>query len=107
MALAVGEAAAKVIQHAYQNRADAKLALEIHELPGRMEFFLEDSAPKKRSQTVRPQPPDETQKGGAGVHLFQEVMDSTVYDTEFSGGNRLKMTKLLSRKVPSDVETAN
>lgn len=107
LGLAVSEAAAHLIRQSNQNRPEAQLALEIRELPDRMEFYLEDSGPRARLETGWPRRQEEAGFGGEEGHFVSKVMDSTRYGQDFAGGNRLKMTKFFPRKVSSGIETAN
>lgn len=107
LALAVNEAATNVMRHTYVNQHAARLSLEVLNFPDRMEFFLEDSGPKVRAEAIQPRPLEEVRPGGLGVHFIRRVMDVCAYDEEFGGGNRLKMTKYLPRKVSACDETAN
>ena len=107
LALAVNEAASNVMRHAYGNRHDACLALEIRDFPDRMEFYLEDSGPKVRAEMIRSRPLEDVRPGGLGVHIISRVMDDCSYDNDYAGGNRLKMMKFLPRKVSSGDETSN
>ena len=75
VALAVDEAAANVIRHTYGGRHDALLALEIHSLPDRLEFVLEDWGPKVREDLIRPRPLDELRPGGLGTLFIYSFMD--------------------------------
>ena len=98
VALALDEAAANVIRHTYRGRTDARLALEVHAYPDRLEFVLEDWGPKVREDLIRPRPLDEVRPGGLGTFFIYTFMDRCSYDPEFKDGNRLKLTKFLSRK---------
>src|SRR5271157_4789726 len=64
MTLAIDEAAANVIRHAYKDRRDGRLALEILTLPDRMEFILEDSAPKVQPEAIRSRSLEDVRPGG-------------------------------------------
>ena len=98
LALAIGEAAANVIRHTYCGRTDAAVALEVHKLPDRLEFILEDSGPKVCEDQIRPRPLDELRPGGLGTFFINSFMDECTYDPAFTGGNRLKLVKFLARK---------
>jgi anti-sigma regulatory factor (Ser/Thr protein kinase) len=103
MTLAIDEAAANVIRHAYGNRPDAQLAVEIHTFSDRIEFVLEDSGPKVREEAIRPRSLDDIRPGGLGTHFINSFIDESSYDRNYQPGNRLKMVKFLPRKVsPSD-----
>lgn len=99
LALAVNEAASNVMRHAYGNRPDARLALEILAFPDRMEFLLEDWGRKVRPEEIRPRPLEEVRPGGLGTYLMECFTDERSYDPAFAEGNRLKMVKYLPRKA--------
>ena len=98
LALAIDEAAANVIRHTYGGRHDALLALEIHSLPDRLEFILEDWGPKVCEELIRPRPLDEVRPGGLGTFFIYSFMDECSYDPDFKEGNRLKLVKFLTPK---------
>jgi anti-sigma regulatory factor (Ser/Thr protein kinase) len=106
LALAVSEAASNVIRHAYGNRHESLLALEILSFPDRVEYYLEDSGPKVSAETIQVRPIEGVRIGGLGLHLIDHVMDARSYDEKYAGGNRLKMTKFLPRKVSRGNETS-
>ena len=99
LAMAIDEAAANVIQHAYGNRHDARLTVEILGFPDRIEFVLEDTGLKVQPDTIRPRPLDELRPGGLGTYFIQCFMDSSAYDENFPEGNRLRLVKYLPREV--------
>jgi anti-sigma regulatory factor (Ser/Thr protein kinase) len=98
LALAIDEAAANVIRHTYCGNHCAQMALEVHQLPDRLEFILEDWGPKVREELIRPRPLDEVRPGGLGTFFIYSFMDECSYDPAFKEGNRLKLVKFLSRK---------
>ena len=106
VALAVNEAASNVIRHAYANRHNELIALEIQTYPDRVEFCVEDSGPKVRPETMQAKPLGELRVGGLGLHLINGVMDACAFDENFAEGNRFRMTKLLPRKVSRGNETS-
>jgi len=107
LALAVNEAASNVMRHAYGNRRDARLAIEILTFSDRMEFILEDWGRKVRPEEIRPRPLEELRPGGLGTHIIQCLTDERWYDMGFAEGNRLKMVKYLPRKATDNDESAN
>ena len=98
LALAIDEAAANVIRHTYGGNCDAHMALELRNLPDRMEFTLEDGGPKVCEDRIRPRSLDELRPGGLGTFFIHSFMDECSYDPDFKQGNRLKLVKFLSRK---------
>jgi len=104
MAMAIDEAAANVIRHAYKDRRDGTLALEILTLPDRMEFILEDTAPKVNPEAIRSRSLDDVRPGGLGTFFMNSFMDSCTFDERCAEGNRLIMIKFLPRKVSTSDE---
>lgn len=98
LAMAIDEAAANVIRHAYNNRPDAKLALDIEGFPDRLEFALEDRGRKVEAEEMRPRSLEEVRPGGLGTYFIHCFVDSAVYDKSFAQGNRLKLVKYLPRR---------
>lgn len=107
LVLAIDEAATNVIRHAYQNSREGILALQILTFPDRLEFVLEDLAPKIDYDRCRPRPLDEIRPGGLGVFFINSYMDSCSFDKDFSPGNRLVMVKYLPGKVAAGDESSN
>ncbi len=103
--MAIDEAAANVIRHAYADRPESKMALEIQNFPDRMEFVLEDSGPKVQAEAIRPRPLDDVRPGGLGTFFINCFMDASSYDKDYVEGNRLRMVKYLPRKVSSSDES--
>ena len=101
LAMAIDEAAANIIRHAYGNRRDARLALEIQTFPDRLEFVIEDTGPKVQPEAIRPRALDEVRPGGLGTFFIHCFMDASSYDESFTGGNRLRLVKYVPRKGPS------
>jgi anti-sigma regulatory factor (Ser/Thr protein kinase) len=105
LAMAINEAASNVIRHAYDNRRDGRLSLEIVSYPDRIEFVLEDEGHKVQPETVRPRSLDDVRPGGLGTYFIRCFVDESSYDSTFAGGNRLRMVKYLPRKVSSSDES--
>ena len=98
LAMAIDEAASNVIRHTYGNRRGSELALEILPYPDRVEFFLEDTGPKVRPETLRPRPLDDVRPGGLGTFFINCFVDARFYDENYPGGNRLRLVKYLPGK---------
>lgn len=107
LAMAVDEAASNVIRHTYGNRRDATLALEIRTYPERIEFDLEDSGPAVQSQAVQPRALEDVRPGGLGTFFIKCFIDASSYDESFSGGNRLRLVKYLSRQAGNESPDKN
>jgi anti-sigma regulatory factor (Ser/Thr protein kinase) len=96
--LAVNEALANVITHAYHNRTDGLMELECRERGGGLEITLLDNgdAPDRSRICAREIGCD--QPGGLGTHIIRDVMDKVSYQ-ESPAGNRFVASKQL-RKTP-------
>jgi anti-sigma regulatory factor (Ser/Thr protein kinase) len=96
--LALDEALANVIRHAYHSRTDGVIELELHETADGLDFILLDKgdAPDRSKICAREIGCD--QPGGLGTHIIKKVMDSVSYEAS-PDGNRFVATKLL-RKTP-------
>jgi len=94
--LALDEALANVIRHAYHNRADGLIELECHESADGLEITLLDKgdAPDKSKICARALACD--QLGGRGTHIIQDVMDTVSYQAT-PAGNRFVATKRLRK----------
>jgi phosphoserine phosphatase RsbU/P len=96
LVLAVDEACANVIRHAYQGDANGRLELDI-QLCGRvLEFSLRDFAPRVDPSCIKPRDLNECKPGGLGINLIDQVMDSWHFSVPPDGvGNLLTMCKEL------------
>ena len=94
--LAVDEALANIIRHAYHSRADGLIELECRESADGLEIALLDNgdAPDRSKICAREIGCD--QPGGLGTHIIKQVMDKVSYE-ESPDGNRLVATKQLRR----------
>jgi anti-sigma regulatory factor (Ser/Thr protein kinase) len=96
--LALDEALANIIRHAYHNRADGLIELECRTSGDELEVTLLDhgDAPDKTKICARAVACD--QIGGRGTHIIKEVMDTVSYQ-ETPAGNRFVATKRLRRTL--------
>jgi anti-sigma regulatory factor (Ser/Thr protein kinase) len=95
--LALDEALANVIRHAYHNCADGMIELECRESAGGLEITLLDKgdAPDKAKICAREIGCD--QPGGLGTHIITKVMDTVSYEAS-PEGNRFVACKQLRRE---------
>jgi anti-sigma regulatory factor (Ser/Thr protein kinase) len=92
--LAVDEACANVIRHAYQGRTDGEITISCRDSADGIEFLLTDQGaacdpacfPKRSFDEVRP--------GGLGLPLIQAVMDRVEF-RRVNGKNELHLAKSL------------
>jgi anti-sigma regulatory factor (Ser/Thr protein kinase) len=99
LVLAVDEAATSAIRHTYGSRPNGRLALEVRNLHDRLEFVIEDTGPKVRSDAIRPRALDDVRPGGLGSFFIKSFTDSSSCDEAFTEGNRLRLVKF---KRPCD-----
>jgi anti-sigma regulatory factor (Ser/Thr protein kinase) len=94
--LAVDEALANIIRHAYHSRADGLIELECRECADGLEITLLDrgDAPDKSKICAHELGCD--QPGGLGTHIIRKVMDTVSYEAS-PEGNRFVASKLLRR----------
>ncbi len=93
LTVAIDEAASNIIRHAYGNRADGRLSLDVRTFPDRIEFLMEDTGPKISPEAWRPRALEDVRPGGLGTHFIKCFMDVISYDEDFAGGNRLRLVK--------------
>jgi anti-sigma regulatory factor (Ser/Thr protein kinase) len=95
--LAVDEALANVIRHAYHGRADGRMELQCHVDGDQLEFRLRDTgdAPDLSRICARDLGCDNI--GGLGTHIIRDVMDSVSYRAS-SDGNWFVASKRLKRQ---------
>lgn len=92
--LAVNEACANVIRHAYGPDHTGEIVLEILNNRDEIKFRLLDFAPPVDRSRVCSQAGGELRPGGLGVHLIQQIMDEAGFVEPPEGvGNVFEMTK--------------
>ena len=95
--LAVDEAMANIIRHAYNSRTDRPIELSCWHRNGRLEFLLVDYGKPVPPEEIRGRPLHEVRPGGLGVHLIKEIMDSVRYEPRRSG-NHLRLSKRVPKR---------
>jgi anti-sigma regulatory factor (Ser/Thr protein kinase) len=96
--LAIDEALANVIRHAYHTRADGLIELECRESAEGLEFTLLDKGDAPEMSKICAREIECDQPGGLGTHIIKQVMDRVSYEVS-PDGNRFLACKLL-RKTP-------
>jgi anti-sigma regulatory factor (Ser/Thr protein kinase) len=94
--LAVDEAVANVIRHAYKNRYDQEIELNCRIGGDQMEFTLLDQGEPPDPTRICGQPLNEVSFSGRGTHLMRAIMDEMCYE-RVAGGNQLRLIKHLPR----------
>jgi anti-sigma regulatory factor (Ser/Thr protein kinase) len=100
--LAVDEALANVMRHAYKGSHDQQIEFNCDIYDDRMEFRLLDNGEAPDAERICGQPLDEVSLSGRGTHMIREIMDEVCYE-QVSGRNQIKMIKKLP---PHKVEGA-
>jgi anti-sigma regulatory factor (Ser/Thr protein kinase) len=95
--LAVDEALANIIRHAYGNRQDGEIEFQCSVNEEQMEFTLLDRGEPPDLTRICGQPLDEVALSGRGTHLIKAVMDEVCYE-KVATGNQLKLVKRLPGK---------
>jgi anti-sigma regulatory factor (Ser/Thr protein kinase) len=95
--LAVDEALANIIRHAYGNRQDGEIEFDCLVNEEQMEFKLLDRGEPPDLARICGQPLDEVALSGRGTHLIRAVMDEVCYE-KVATGNQLRLVKRLPGK---------
>lgn len=95
--LAVDEACANSIRHAYGGRPDGRLELELRGDQSILEIVLKDRGKPAPRDRVGPKPaetprdPDRLQPGGLGVPIIHRVFDEVHFEPGPEAGNCVTM----------------
>ncbi len=93
LVLAVDEACANVIRHAYGAGAEGEIELCVSPFDDGIRLVILDDAPPVDPTHVRPRNLDECRPGGLGVCFIDALMDDWRLTPLLGGGNRLQMFK--------------
>ena len=91
--LAVSEACANVIRHAYNGEPDHPILLHLVADETRLELWIRDRGTKFDPEAYQPPDLDEPHEGGYGVFIIHSLMDEVEYDTSASEGTTLRLVK--------------
>lgn len=94
--LALDEALANVIRHAYHSRADGLIRLECRECADGLEISLLDSGDAPDKSKICAGEMGCNRPGGLGTHIIRRVMDSVSYEVT-PAGNRFVACKRLGK----------
>ena len=95
--LAVDEAVANVVQHAYEGKPDGTVELLFRLCSQSLVIDVVDWGRSFDFAQVPDPDLSEPRLGGYGIFLIRQVMDSVTYNTDPVQGNRLQMVKELVR----------
>ncbi len=94
--LAVDEAVANVIRHAYRGSSEGRVELSFWLDADALRFELHDFAETIDFSHIRPRDLSDCRPGGLGINLIDSVMDCWCFSQPEDGfGNRLSMSKRL------------
>ena len=97
--LAVDEACANIIRHAYGGETRGGIGLRVSRVDDVLSFELTDDAPCVDPGRMRPKPLGECRAGGLGIALIDTVMDTWhVEPASSKSGNRLVLRKRIEDK---------
>ena len=91
--LAVTEAVANVIRHAYNSQTDQRIDFELSVDAPVFRLDIIDYATFVDPSLIASRPLDEIRPGGLGVHLIKTTMDSVEYQKNRHGGTTLTLVK--------------
>lgn len=95
LTLAVDEAAANIIKHAYKNEKDKPILMHCKIHDDRLEIVLRDSGRKVDTSEIKSRELQDVKPGGLGVHFIKSTMDVVNYDNSLEEGNKLTLAKYL------------
>lgn len=98
--LAVDEALANIIEHAYDGRTDQPIEVTLAPLMAAgvaagLKVDLRDFGRVVDPKVIRSRPLEDVRPGGLGVHIMRQCMDEVEYIHPQEGGTLLRMVKRL------------
>jgi anti-sigma regulatory factor (Ser/Thr protein kinase) len=94
LSLAVDEALANIIRHAYRGEVDRRIEVNCRVWPDRLEIALLDQGDPPDPTRLEGKLPDHEALSGRGMHLIRTIMDEVCYE-QVPGGNQVRLTKRL------------
>lgn len=104
LVLAVDEACANIIRHAYGGPCDQRIVLRLAREGDELRFELRDDAPCVDPGTLKPRDLDDCRPGGLGIHFIDTLMDRWSLDPRPGGGNTLSMAKRVAGAANETVQ---
>jgi len=96
--LAVDEACANVIKHAYRGDTSRGIVVK-YAITGRdLRITIEDAGEKARLELMQGRDLDDIRPGGLGLHFIKRVFDTVAYDPKRKKGNRMLLIKHLGSR---------
>lgn len=97
--LAVDEALANVMRHAYDNQRGLPIRVLCARHEDRLEFLVVDRGRSVDPSELRGRPLDDIRPGGLGTHFIREIMDEVEY-VRTGDWNNLRLVKYLTAPKP-------
>jgi anti-sigma regulatory factor (Ser/Thr protein kinase) len=97
IALAIDEALANIIRHAYKSQDDKAIQFKCEISRDCLEFTLLDQGEPADLAKIRAVPLNNDSLSGRGTHIIRLIMDEVSYE-RVPGGNRLRLRKHLPVK---------
>jgi len=91
--LAVDEACANVIKHAYKGDTTKKIVIKYINTQKRFTVIIEDSGVRADLRSIQGRDLEDIKPGGLGVHFIRRVFDVFTFDEKKVKGNRLILVK--------------
>ena len=92
--IAINEACMNVIQHAYHNKDNEEIVIELVTEQDELIIKITDFAQKSDHRQFKSRDLEDIRPGGLGVHLIHELMDKVEYTNIAElAGNQLEMRK--------------
>jgi len=98
LTLAVTEACANIIRHAYEGAKSKDIILSISTEENKLAITIRDFGKKFNLAHYTPPDPGSLAETGYGVYLILNLMDEVEYDTSPLKGTVLRMSKYKARK---------
>jgi anti-sigma regulatory factor (Ser/Thr protein kinase) len=92
--LAIDEALANTIRHAYGGATDRQIEVNCQVSADRLEVAILDQGDPPDPARLAGDLPDEIALGGRGMHIIRTVMDEVCYE-RVPGGNQVRLIKQL------------
>jgi len=91
--LAVNEAVANVMKHAYQGRTDYPIRMDLQAEDARIVVSIRHQGAPFTPEAVPPPSFDGSRSNGFGVYLIRQCVDEVEYLQEDAGGNCIRLIK--------------
>jgi serine/threonine-protein kinase RsbW len=93
--LAIDEACANVIKHAYQGDTNKKIVVKYTIAKNIFTVIIEDNGLKAQIESMQGRNLNDIRPGGLGIHFIEKVFEGLRFDEHKKKGNRLILTKKL------------